>query len=456
MKSPLVLLLSALALPLVSCGGTGASSTIEGSSISSSLASSSSDSSSLTLKGAFQALRDGASFNLSHYLGMDLLASFAYTGSSLSGRNPEGTSSWLFYDDGTGVYSAEGNGSSYVASTYYEGAVSLDDLDGEELVLLKGESRYSFLSELGDDAPSYVITDKSFRLALVAFLGYDEKEFTAVKSIAASYEDQVMTMSFAYEGETHVVEISNIGTAEDEVLADFLQSGGKPYEPASELAEMKRLVEASNFVQLFYDETGSVGAYQVFNPDYFYAEQLSYNEATGSYSPGLGTSYGEKDGKIYAISPIGTVYDAASQSFDPSLLTDAAVYPMPVAEGSIEEVYHYPMYLELLSNLGYLKDSGLPNYVAGFEAQGHFYLADKADLAMDFALNFSIDQSYDLTEYIPMSIGVDLVWGEDDASTVIDFVLFLQGNGNIYAMDFPFTYFGEANLPAIEAVLAAI
>lgn len=114
------------------------------------------------------------------------------------------------------------------------------------------------------------------------------------------------------------------------------------------------------------------------------------------------------------------------------------------------------MYLELLSNLGYLKDSGLPNYVAGFEAQGHFYLADKADLGMDFALNFSIDQSYDLTEYIPMSIGVDLAWGEDNASTVIDFVLFLQGNGNIYAMDFPFTCLGEANLPAIEAALAAI
>lgn len=32
---------------------------------------------------------------------------------------------------------------------------------------------------------------------------------------------------------------------------------------------------------------------------------------------------------------------------------------------------------ELLSNLGYLKDSGLPNYVAGFEAQGHFYLATR-------------------------------------------------------------------------------
>lgn len=46
---------------------------------------------------------------------------------------------------------------------------------------------------------------------------------------------------------------------------------------------------------------------------------------------------------------------------------------------------------------------------------------------MDFALNFSIDQSYDLTEYIPMSIGVDLVWGEDDAATIIDFALFSKG-----------------------------
>lgn len=122
-----------------------------------------------------------------------------------------------------------------------------------------------------------------------------------------------------------------------------------------------------------------------------------------------------------------------------------AVYEKP----NIVEYYHYPTYLKILDNMQFVKEGAYSS--KGYTYQGNSYYFDNQSYVMDFVTNFSIDQSFETSTYVPEAIGIDIKLGSVDSESVVTFIYYFR-YGRTYAMPIPLRNFGTSNYLVLETV----
>ena len=131
---------------------------------------------------------------------------------------------------------------------------------------------------------------------------------------------------------------------------------------------------------------------------------------------------------------------------------DASFYTTPsYTKPNIEEMYHYPVYMNLWNNTQFIEKGVVDN--TDYEVEGEAYHVSNLSYIVDFATNFSIDQSFPFDEFVPFGLGININYydGQDEYST-ITFMYCFTYQKNKYIMPIPFYNFGVSNIKVLDDI----
>ena len=118
----------------------------------------------------------------------------------------------------------------------------------------------------------------------------------------------------------------------------------------------------------------------------------------------------------------------------------------------ITEFYHYPKYMSLLNNLQFLEEGELKN--ANYEdplISKKYYTKDLG-LVMNFAKNFSLDQTWDFLSCPPEALAIEIKLKEADENSSIIFHYLFRNGKDEYDYLIPCMMFGKANIARLDTI----
>ena len=309
-----------------------------------------------------------------------------------------------------------------------------------------------FVAGVAESDNDVVISNKTYKLGLLDYLGIDRAFYVDLDTVTASYKDAFsIKMDFANNNSYNLV-FKNFGSTSNETVEKFLENGGTAYEPDACMAAMKRLVKSNNFVSAIYDfDSGVDGDYnglsQVFNPHYFYT--------TGS---ALGDKNATKQGYI-SFKRTTPVTDTSSPYYIPGFPdTPYGIYSF-MAQGmqhsfspqafyenpDMEYFMHYPSLLKILDKTQYFKEGTITEFEKNYTNKKNRYILKDINLIKDFATNFNLNNSYDFKTCIPYALGVEFSLNKEDKNCVIIFHYCFTYGAKKYDYLVPLYSFGQTN-----------
>lgn len=368
---------------------------------------------------------------------------------STSLDSPEYTS--LLIQDEEGVYPLN----------YYEGSL----VSGEYLTDDNGD-RYQdvweisstlhgreedFLASLPSGETSYTIESKAYRIAFLEMLGYDSTTILDFSDIQASVEGNSLVLSFTLEDEDLFLTVQDLRTTTVPLYEEFVAEGGTAYEPAVALTETRRLFQTDQMI--ISQSASGYTLRELLHPNYFFT---SMSDAMFS---GFVAIDRPEDDLVGVYSAIGTgSFDADSTEgvTGVQISTSSPIWDVP----DMTQFYRYPSALLLWNNLQFLSE-GLDESFATIVPQpkGVAYHTMESNILLDFVTNFSIDQSYPLTEYLPVSLSLDIALDEEDKTSVVElyYLYYYSPDGsqiNAGYLHYSISGFGNTSIPRLDELIA--
>ncbi|MCF0113293.1 MAG: hypothetical protein HUJ60_04895, partial [Bacilli bacterium] len=315
--------------------------------------------------------------------------------------------------------------------------------NNEVQLSLKGEiSR--FLDDVEQGAKSYIFKNKTFLLHLLSMLGLEAKSYVEFDNPRAELNGGGFRLHLPIGAHTYDLNLEGAGTNIIPEALEYLSQGGSAFSAGETLETTRAAFKANNYTRTILDGNDSPRGYELFHPHYFYTEAAAEGQA--EYGQGaIELENASLEPKLYGCYSYVLMGNLKKGFSDPQLLS-TPIYSVP----SVEEYYHYPDTLRLWSNLHLLRE-GLPEIEDVYLTGKGYYTSDTL-IVYDFVSNFSIDQSYDPTTYIPMGLGFDITLNADISKSTIDIYYFLAYQGMLTYMLFPFKNFGTSNIAILDAI----
>ena len=333
---------------------------------------------------------------------------------------------------------------------YISGEYLLDKNGNTLTNLYSGEAYptlYNVDSDYVDSLPNsnaIEITKKNYKMTLLKCFGFSESDYLEVNYIKALFDSGIVTFTVNLKKTDYKFQLTNVGNSKIKEVNEFLASNGKVLTLNSDLSSMRRLIRTNNFLRDIYDfSSDSYYGFEVFNPRYFYGEY-------GSGDVGYGAmSMNQKANEVHSVDLYGC-YSFISNGSAYNEDADISFYPYEVYDKpDVTEYYHYPTFLKILDNMQFIHEGAYSS--KGYSYQGSSYYFVRESYVYDFISNFSIDQSFDPSTYIPEAIGIDVQIAEDDVNSVITFVYYFR-YGKQYSMPIPLRDFGNADISSLEKI----
>lgn len=311
-------------------------------------------------------------------------------------------------------------------------------------VYKKGESLINGLS----DESEVTITDKPYKMAFIQTLGYSSKDYVNVNYLKAKFADGVLTFDLSMVDLETSITVSDYGVAKNQEINDLVKDGIKGATFEDRLLDFRRLMKMNNYIREIYDfETTSYTGYELFNEHYFVSELYKGSAAYGSME--MNQKGDEEHHPGVDLFGCYSFYTDAKMS--ETTLETIHFYSFPSFERpSIEEYYHYPCYLSLLKNMEFIH-AGMIQGMSYIPKGKIYHIYNKA-LIENFAVNFSIDQTYALDVCVPYALGIDINLKATDQSSIITFLYCFTYKKSKYVMPIPFTSFGHANVELLDSI----
>ena len=405
-----------------------------------------------SLKEGLVYLNTGYNYTLSYYNNTYGTCSIIYTRNSIGfSASKSAYATTALIKDNNGVYPLSyENG--YIAGEYYvdKDGNNITDLWGSGLKPnLRGVAT-DYINGIDNNLTSLIITNKTFKIAFIQSVGYSANDYVNVDELEAYYDGGQLKFSLSMASSKNPLGyvLENPGTSVNDDVNTFLNAGGKALELSEDLKEMRRLMRLNNFLRYIYDinENEYVG-YELFNEHYFYSETIGAGSGSGAIA--LNQKANEEHSNdlrgCYMFNTIGNLLTG---------FTNISLYPMPIFDKpDVTQLYHYPTYLALLSNMQYLYEGTVGIDEGGaYVPSGTSYRVDNLNMIYDFISNFSIDQSYDPTTCVPYALTIDIDLAQDDTESTVVFVYYFTYNNALYTMPLPFTNFGGAYVDLFDQV----
>ena len=309
-----------------------------------------------------------------------------------------------------------------------------------------------FVASVKEDENNVVISNKTYKLALLDYLGVDRSFYVDLETVTASYTDAfAIKMEFSGNNRYDLV-FKDFGTTSNANVEKFLARGGTAYVPDECMSAMQRLVKSNNYVVAVYDFDAGVdgdfnGLSQVFNPHYFYN--------TGS---ALGDKNATKQGYI-SFHRTTPVTDTSSQYYIPGFPdTPCGIYAF-IAQGvqhsfapqvyyenpDMEYFMHYPSLLKLLDKTQYFTEGTVKEFESKYTYKKNAYVLKDLTLIKDFATNFNLNNSFDFKTCVPYALGVEFSLNKEDKNCVIIFHYCFTYGAQKYDYLVPLYSFGQTN-----------
>ena len=308
-----------------------------------------------------------------------------------------------------------------------------------------------YVTSVADDANDLVISNKTYKLALLDYVGIERSFYVDLNTVTASYKE-AFSLKLEFGSNVYNLTFKDFGTAKDENVENFLAKGGTAYTPDENMKAMKRLLKSNNFVSAVYDfDSGTDGDYnglsQVFNPHYFYTTAAA-----------LGDKNANKSGYI-SFNRSTPVTDESSPYYIPGFDTQPKGIYMFMADGmrhsiapqvvyenpDMEYFMHYPSLLKLINKTQYFSEGIISEFSSKYTYKKDCYILKDISLIKDFATNFSLNNSYDFKTCIPYALGVEFSLNKEDKNTVIIFHYCFTYGAQKYDYLVPLYSFGQTN-----------
>jgi len=364
----------------------------------------------------------------------------AYFGSYKEGSEKE--SLFAYLEDEGGIFTYESYLSSYVSSPYLEGedgTVKKGLKDAYEGYYFTGKSYKSFAS-LDPSLESLTISEKAFRMDFLRAIGLKASDIVSISDVAASFSEGSLVLEATLGEDAYKVVAGSFGSAFIGAVDDYLASGGTAYKPEGAVSSFVSLMKSDDYISDVYDmnEEGYV-AYEVYNPHYFLSQYLSSAYGSGLLEITENASMNK-----------GSYLLVASGSLDAGYTGVSVTTTAPYSTEEVEVAYHYPSYLKVVSSPQYLikEDNGL--HMDGYTFQGDVYSFKEKSLLLDFASNFSLDQTWDVATYVPSKVYIDVKASLTTSESEVTFVYCFADSSASYVYPIHFRSFGASSIDLLD------
>lgn len=341
--------------------------------------------------------------------------------------------------------------------TYDEGYVSgeyLKDSDNQLYKSLWNNTIYTtllgvetdYVNSISSSISELVITNKKYKMAFIETLGYTSTDYTNVDYIKCLFEDNTLKFELKILNSKAITyTLENLNTTTNNDVETYKKNGGSVFIPGKELQGLRRLIRTNNFTRDIYDviEKTFVGC-EIFTEDYFYSELYGSNSGSGSMEMVQAANADHKFDLYgcYNFNTVGSVQTA---------VTNITFYPVASYETpDITLMYHYPSYLKILDNLQLLKKGHLED--AGYTPTGESYITYDNYYIYDFIYNFSFENSYDPSTFIPYALEIDIDLKETDEESLITFVYYFTYSSSLYSVIVPLRDFNCSNIALLDVM----
>lgn len=399
------------------------------------------------LKEALSYLSASQNYTFTMYNGETYLKTLTFTEKSISTSIDGHYEDFdAFYYDGIGVFKINYFNDSFLPGEYLynkETDLIITSVWDEEITSTLYNKSQDYINTL-DTSNEVTIDNKNYKMTLLTSFGYELTDYVRLEYIKASYKDEILTFEFKFLSKTSIFfKGTNFGSTVDPIINSFELEGHKAFTPSSDLIIMRDFLRSNNFIREIYsfDSNDYIG-YELFNPNYFVTDSnmgylsgyMALNQKANEEHPDVDL-YG-----CYMFSGSGSIFTD---------IKDPTIVPNPIYnKPNIVEMFHYPTYLKILDSLQYAIVDSLPQ--STYQAQGNTYVITEQNYVIDFAKNMSIDQSFDLNEYVPYAVGIDFI--ETTTDIEITFLYYFRSGSLSYCMPIPLTHFGNANVKTLDKI----
>lgn len=403
-----------------------------------------------SLKEGMVALNSLNNYTLDLYNGDSVLSSRVYLKDSIGvvSKVDKNLTEILIEDD-KGIYPLKYY-RGFKAGEYYldQNNNKIQDLWNSELVTTLYNVENEYINSISSDINELELTNKRYKLAFIKSVGYSAVDYASLENINVLYDNNelIFKVKFSTSPREIVYKYHSFNSSINEDVETYLSGGGTSFIPNRDLSEIRRLMLSSNYTRDIYDISSPlpVGK-ELFNPHYFYYETSGGSSGQGALEMNQKANENHPDMDLYGCYTY-VLTGSLSKGFSDVSFFPNASYNKPI----IEEMYHYPMYMKLWNNLQFIEEGMVEE--GGYANMGTSYHISDINLIEDFAVNFSIDQSFPLNTCVPFGLGIEFTPQGSDANTIITFVYCFSYFGTTYAMKIPFTSFGVSNIEILDEV----
>ena len=378
-------------------------------------------------------------------------APIKFTKNFIGRDNEDRANTDLKIKDNTGIYRLSYDGG-FVSGEY------LKDKNGHNYTSLYDNSIVStmygvctdYVNSISASETSLVISNKSYKLAFIKTVGFQETDYSKVNSLSVTflYDGHVTFYLNMNDSSRYTYQIVDHGTTKSTNYETFINNNGKAYTPSTELAEFRTLLRSNNFMQnLFYFdlEQENYGFYYLrycFAPHYFYSYTITDPSSMSGYIEAESTEYQIKG--IYGFSVVNNKIDSVNTANAYSSKPDIVAFQ------------HYPSLLKILDDLQYIHQGSLDGAREDFEGSTKYYFTNEYYIK-DFEKNFSLDQSSFVEfENAGVEIEINLNYANPSNDNIVEPVMcfhYLFKYGTM-TFDYPFPIFGfgKATMNAFDVL----
>lgn len=304
-----------------------------------------------------------------------------------------------------------------------------------------------YINSIDDNLTTIKVSNKSYKMAIIQTLGYSSDDYVSLDEINITYDNNSLIFDVHFTSSpVYSFVASSFNATTHENVNKFLSEGGKVYTPDENVENCRRLMRASNFTRDIFDfSTNSYTGLELFNKKYFYYETTGTNFGQGTLEMNQKAN-AEHNFDLYGCYPFVLSGNLKSGFYD------ASFYNTPnYTKPNVEEMYHYPLYMTLWDNIQFIEKGAVDN--TNYNVVGDAYHVSNLSYIIDFATNFSINQSFPFNEFVPFGLGININYYDgQDEHTTITFMYCFTYQKKDYVMPIPFYNFGVSNIKLLDDI----
>ncbi len=323
----------------------------------------------------------------------------------------------------------------------------ITDLYSGEVMSTMYNIETDYVNSISDSLTSISFSKKDYKMKLLTTLGFSSSVYLDVESMGATYINGSVNFVIKMTGnKNYTYRLTNVNKSKFSEVDTFLANGGMAKDLEASLGKARSLIRSNNFTRDIYDfSTESYSGIEVFTNKYFYSRMNNSESGSGAMVVNAkANEYHSNDmNGCYFFQAGGDLSDPENYTF--GIASNTPIYP----KANIVEYYHYPTYLKILDNMQFVNEGAYSS--TGYTYTGTPYYFNNSKYVLDFVSNFSIDQAYDTSTYVPEAVGIDINIGASDSESSITFIYYFT-YGSTYAMPIPLRSFGSSNYSVLDAI----